>query len=134
MSNEDKKILVVDDNAANLTMIKGILSSLYKVYPVNSGATALKFLEKQTPNLILLDMEMPEMSGIEVLHTIKSNPVLSCIPVIFITGNSDPKSEAEAFGLGVADYMRKPVNEVIMRHRVKMQLELASLRKLADTT
>lgn len=131
MDNEIKKILVVDDNTANLTMINGILSSLYKAYPVSSGATALKLLEKQTPDLILLDMEMPEMSGIEVLHVIKSDPRLSRIPVIFLTGNSDPKSEAEAIGLGVADYMRKPVNDVIMLYRVKMQLELASLRKLA---
>lgn len=128
MNSEEKKILVVDDNTTNLTMIKGILSSLYKVYPVNSGATALKFLEKQIPDLILLDMEMPEMSGTEVLGVIKKNPVLSGIPVIFLTGNSDIKSEAEAFELGVSDYMRKPVNDIIMLHRVKMQLELAMLR------
>lgn len=133
MSGEEKKILVVDDVAVNLNMIKGILGNIYKVYPVNSGATALRFLEKQIPDLILLDMEMPEMSGVELLRILKADPGLSDIPVIFLTGNSDPNSEAESIGLGVADYMRKPVNDVIMLHRVAMQLELASLRKLAES-
>lgn len=129
MSSELKKILVVDDNSVNLTMIKGILSNLYNVYPVNSGATALKFISKQTPDLILLDKEMPVMNGLEVLQAIKENPDLSEVPVIFLTGNRDMQSEAEAIELGVSDYMCKPVNDVILLHRVKMQLELVSLRK-----
>lgn len=133
MNGESKKILIVDDNTSNLTMISGILSGLYKTYPVNSGATALKFLEKQRPDLILLDMEMPEMSGTDVYLAIKANPVISDIPVVFLTGNTDAESEAEAFNLGIADYIRKPVNDIIMLHRVKMQLELESLRKLAQT-
>lgn len=99
MNTAPKKILVVDDDAANLTLIKGILSDLYKVYPIDSGADALEFLEMQHPDMILLDAEMPEMSGKELFGFIKSDPKLSDIPVIFLTGNTDTESEAEAFRL-----------------------------------
>lgn len=131
MNDTPQKILLVDDNAVNLTVIKGILSGLYKVYPVNSGATALKFLEKQRPDLILLDVEMPEMSGTELIKILKSDPNLSDIPVIFLTANNDIESEEEAFRLGAADYIHKPMSEVIGLARVKMHLELASYRNLS---
>lgn len=129
MSIDSKKILVVDDDSANLTLIDGILSSLYKVYPIDSGEDALEFLEIQRPDLILLDVEMPGMSGTELFRIIKSNPDLSNIPIIFLTGLSDVESEADAFRLGVSDYIRKPINDVIMLARVKMHLEFSAHRK-----
>lgn len=128
MTEALRKILVVDDNVANLTVLNGILSGLYKVYPVDSGAIALKFLEKQRPDLILLDVEMPEMSGPELFHILHADTNLSSIPVIFLTGNTDIESEAEAFKLGAADFMRKPVNDVIVLSRVRTQLELQDYR------
>lgn len=128
MSVSPKKILVVDDDAANLTLINGVLSPLYKVYPLDSGEDALEFLEIQRPNLILLDMEMPVMSGTDLLRLIKANQKLSAIPVIFLTGNSEVQSEAGAFRLGAADYIRKPINDVILLARVQMHLELAEFR------
>lgn len=134
MEETPKKILVVDDNAANLTVIDGILSGSYKVYPVTSGAIALKFLERQRPDLILLDVEMPEMSGIEMFNIIKSEPRLAGVPIIFLTGNIDTDSEVEAFRLGVSDYIRKPVSDIIMLTRVKIHLELAELRRMAGKT
>lgn len=123
-----KKILAVDDNTANLTLLNGILSGLYKVYPVDSGATALKFLEKQRPDLILLDIEMPEMSGTDLFRIIKEDSKLADIPIIFLTAHNDSKGEAEAFRLGASDYIHKPINDVILLARVKMHLELASYR------
>lgn len=124
------KILVVDDNHANLTLINGILSEHgFKVYPVDSGQTALRFLAKQRPDLILLDMEMPDMSGEEVFTAITSNPEHIGIPVIFLTGNSDFESEVKAFRIGASDYIRKPVYDVILLARVRMQLELSEYRK-----
>lgn len=126
--SELKKILVVDDNSANLTVINGILSSAYKVYPVDSGATALKFMERQCPDLILLDIEMPDMSGIELFKIIKSNEGLSHIPVIFLTAYEDTEKEASAYRLGISDYIRKPVNDVILLAKVKLHLEISSLR------
>lgn len=134
MAEVPKKILVVDDDAANLTVIDGILSGLYKVYPVISGTIALKFLEKQHPDLILLDIEMPEMNGIDMFNIIRSKQGLADVPVIFLTGNTDADSEAEAFRLGVSDYIRKPVIDIIMLTRVKLHLELSELRQLAGKT
>lgn len=130
MSAAPKKILVVDDNSAHLSLINGILSSHYKVYPVDSGATALRFLDKHTPDLILLDVEMPKMSGPELLRVIKSNSRLSDIPVIFLTSNTSMETEISVFRLGAADYIHKPVNDVIVSARVKTHLELAAYRKL----
>lgn len=128
MSDIPQKILIVDDNSINLTAIKIVFDNLYKVHAVNSGATALKFLEKQRPDLILLDVEMPEMSGKDLIKILKADPNLSDIPVIFLTANNDENSEAEAFTLGAVDYIRKPMNEIIGLARVKTHLELASYR------
>lgn len=129
MANTLKKILVVDDEPANLVLINGILSSLYKVYPIESGADALEFLEMQRPDLILLDVEMPEMSGRDLLLFIKSDKRYADIPVIFLTGNTSVDSEGEAFRLGASDYIRKPIDDAIMLARVNMHLELHAYRK-----
>lgn len=129
MNGDVKQILAVDDNPSNLTLINGILSNTYKVYPVDSGAMALRFLSKRRPDLILMDVEMPVMSGTDLLRTIKSNPDLSGIPVIFLTGTIDSESEAAAYTLGAADYVHKPVNGVVLLHKVKLHLELEELRE-----
>lgn len=128
MDEIEKKILIIDDNSVNITALKSVFSKLYKVLAVNSGITALKLLEKQRPDLILLDIEMPEMNGREVLKVLKENSELSDIPVIFLTANQDEESEAEAFLLGAEDFLRKPMNEVIGLARVKMHLELSAYR------
>ena len=130
MNETAKKILVVDDNSAHLALINGILSNHYLVYPVDSGATALKFLDKHIPDLILLDVEMPKMSGPELLRIIKSNPKLSDVPVIFLTSHKDMETEISVFKLGASDYIHKPVNDIIVLARVKIHLELAAYRKL----
>lgn len=129
MNSDRKKILAVDDDSANLALINGILSPYYKVYAIDSGEDALDFLEMQRPDLMLFDVEMPGMSGVELFRIIKDNPKLSDIPVIFLTGNTDVKSEAEAFKLGAADFIRKPVNDLVMLSRVKMHLEYNLLRR-----
>lgn len=130
MNNSFQKILVVDDMPANLTIINGILRNTYKVYPVDSGNVALKYLERQRPDLILLDIEMPEMSGLELLRKIRSNPKFSGIPIIFLTSHNTVESEAEAFHQGASDYIHKPINDIILHARIKMHLELASWRYL----
>lgn len=124
-----KKILVVDDNTAHLNMINRILKPLYKVYTVDSGKTALKFLQKYRPDLILLDWEMPEMKGIDFAKIIKSDENFSDIPVIFLTFSNKPENELQAFELGAVDYIHKPVNSMLMLARVKLHLELESYRK-----
>lgn len=124
MNNSQEKILVVDDNATILTIINGVLNSLYKVYPVDSCSSALKFLEKQLPDLIILDIEMPEMSGDSFFHIMKSDPRTSNIPIIFLTAHNNIEVEAAAFKAGASDFMRKPINDTILLARVKTQLKL----------
>lgn len=129
MDLTQKKILTVDDNPGNLTIINGILKEFYKVYPVDSGATALRFLEKQKPDLFLIDVEMPEMSGVELFGKIKADSRFADTPVIFLTGNTETEGEEAAFKLGASDYIRKPINDTILLARIRMHLELAALRE-----
>ncbi len=120
--NENITILAVDDNAANLTMISGILREEYKVACANSGARALTFLEKHMPNLILLDIEMPDMNGYDVIQKIKSKEATAHIPVIFLTGNTDSDSEIKAFSLGAVDFILKPFDKTNVLARVTKHL------------
>lgn len=120
-----KLIMLVDDIATNLMTGKAALQELYDVMTVNSGIRALELLEKKKPDLILLDIDMPEMDGYEVLKRIKANNATSGIPVIFLTAFDDAKNEYEGLSLGAADYITKPFNEKILQKRVETHLLLA---------
>lgn len=122
MQDTMKKILIVDDSAASLAAMTAVLSGSYRVFPVNSGATALKVLEKQRPDLILLDVEMPEISGIDLIKIIKSDENLSDIPVIFLTALNDAASKTQGLKLGAADYIHKPVNAEALKSKVGLHL------------
>jgi len=117
-------ILAVDDTAENLDVVKGILASQYTVKVAINGPMALKIAEKQPPDLILLDIMMPEMNGYEVCKRLKSNPATRDIPVIFLTAMDQTTDEASGFELGAADYITKPVNPPILEARVKTHLSL----------
>ncbi len=119
-----KHILLVDDNLTNLKQAATLLKDDYKVSLVKSGAQALEFLEKYSPDLILMDAEMPEMNGYETTKRIKANPNTSRIPIIFLTGDHDIDSEIKGFECGAVDYVRKPFSREIMMHRVSLHLEL----------
>ena len=88
-----KTLLLVDDDAVMIRTLREGLSTVYKVIPANSGANALKILERSKPDLILLDYEMPEMNGPQVLEKIKNNPATANIPVMFLTAKTDVKLE-----------------------------------------
>jgi sigma-B regulation protein RsbU (phosphoserine phosphatase) len=126
VSDEDVKpvVLAVDDTPENLDVVKGILVPEYKVKVVTSGAVALKIVEKQPPDIILLDVMMPEMDGYEVCRRLKANPATAEIPVIFLTAKDQTADEAEGFALGAADYIHKPVNPPILQARVKTHVAL----------
>lgn len=126
MSDEEEKpvVLAVDDTPENLDVVKGILVPEYKVKVVTSGALALKIVEKQPPDIILLDIMMPEMDGYEVCRRLKANPATAEIPVIFLTAKDQTADEAEGFALGAADYIHKPVNPPILQARVKTHVAL----------
>jgi len=117
-------ILAVDDTPENLDVVRGILAPQYIVKAAINGPMALKIVEKQPPDLILLDIMMPGMSGYEVCERLKANPETSHIPVIFLTAMEQTSDEASGFKLGAADYITKPVNPPILEARVKTHLAL----------
>ena len=124
-----KKILIVDDNKLNLTVAKNVLRSIYEVTAVTSGNDALKAIENLSFDLILLDINMPEMDGFEVLAKLKENPVSKDIPVIFLTADSDADTETKCFESGAIDFIAKPFVPEVMRSRISRVLELEDLRK-----
>ncbi len=121
-------ILVVDDNKTNLTLAKCELSDEYQVTPVISGQQALQFLEKKTPDLIMLDLIMPEMDGKETMRRIKENPEWSKIPIIFLTADSTAETESECLKLGADDFVAKPFVPEVMKSRIARLIELKTLR------
>ncbi len=126
--DQKKHILVVDDVPSNLKFAEKLLEDKFKLTFTVSGAQALKYLAKNTPDLILLDINMPEMNGYETIQNIKNIPSASKIPVIFLTSALDNDSEIKGFQLGAVDYIRKPFITEIMMSRINTQLELASYR------
>lgn len=123
-----KHILIVDDNKTNLTLAKNELSKEYQVTPVLSGFAALQFLEKRSTDLILLDINMPEMDGRETMRRIKANEKWSKIPIIFLTADSTPETESQCLSDGADDFIAKPFVPQVMQSRVSRILELSDLR------
>jgi len=123
-ATEKFTVLAVDDTPENLDVVKGILSSEYIVKAATSGPMALKIAEKQRPDLILLDIMMPDMDGYEVCKHLKENEQTRDVPVIFLTAMDQTTDEARGFELGAADYMTKPVNPPILKARVATHLAL----------
>ncbi len=119
-----KTILAVDDAVENLDAVKGILSPTYTVKAATNAKMALKIVAKEKPDLILLDIVMPEMDGYEVCRTLKADPDTRDIPIIFLTGQDQTTEEARGFALGAADYIHKPFSPPILRARVATHLAL----------
>jgi len=122
-------VLVVDDTPVNIDVVKGILSDTYLVQAAINGPMALKIIEKQKPDLILLDVMMPEMDGFEVCRILKADLKTKAIPIIFLTAKNHERDESEGFLLGGADYLHKPVNPALLIARVKTHLALYDQRR-----
>jgi len=121
---EKATLLVVDDTPDNLTLMAGLLKHLYKVKVANSGEKALDYMEMHDiPDLILLDIMMPGLSGYEVLTRLKSNEKTCDIPVIFLTAMSAMEDEKKGLELGAVDYITKPVSPPIVLARIKTHLQ-----------
>ncbi len=118
--------MIVDDNMTNLIMAKKALEDEYEILPVSSGQIALEFLHDMPspPDLILLDVEMPEVNGFYVISEIKNNEKLSGIPVIFLTAQDDPTTEVEGYFLGAVDYIKKPYSTLLLRKRLDVHIRL----------
>lgn len=128
MEKQKPIIVAVDDQPAILHTVASELRELYQVRPFTSGQTALKYLNSQPVDLILLDYDMPDMNGCEVLEKLRDNDELSGVPVIFLTGSVQGDTEAEALEKGASDYIQKPIKARVLQTRVRLQLELASYR------
>lgn len=124
--NENKlTILVVDDTSENIDLLNNILHDTYKIKVALNGKIALKILQAN-PNvdMILLDIMMPDMDGYEVCKKLKSNPITSNIPIIFITALSEDEDEHKGLKLGAVDYITKPINPAITKARIKAHFAL----------
>lgn len=124
-----RTILVVDDDKANLMIAQRLLTEEYRVAAVNSGELAMRYLGKNTPDLILLDIQMPEMDGFEVMRRIQEDSDWCRIPVIFLTADRSEQTEEACFKMGAVDYIGKPFVPAIMLQRVRRTLELENYRK-----
>ncbi len=129
MTDTRKSILVVDDNPTNLKMILEILKNDYKIYPAPSGERALAFLAHTLPDLILLDVEMPDMNGYDVMKAIKAHSPWACVPVIFLTAQESLHGEEQALSMGAVDYILKPISAGVLTRRVQIHVELETYRK-----
>ena len=125
--------MIVDDEATNLKILNGILSNTYKLTFAKSGAEALRLIEKEKTDLILLDVMMPEMTGYEVCEVLKRDPRYKSIPIIFVTALSDATDEAKGLELGAVDYISKPITPIVVRARVKTHLSLVDAEELKRT-
>lgn len=126
-------ILIVDDEAQNLAVLREMLRDEYKLIFARSGEETLLAAAKHSPSLILLDVEMPGMDGYETCRRLKADPACKHIPVVFVTGRSGPEDEVAGFEAGGEDYLCKPVNPVVARARIRTHLSLVRVSLLEES-
>ena len=123
-------ILIVDDTIYNIQLLSLMLIRQgYKVYQATSGLEALDKVKEQLPDIILLDIRMPDINGYEVCTRLKSNPITKDIPIIFISSIEEPSEKVEAFSVGGVDYISKPFQLIEVLARIETHLRLCSLQK-----
>lgn len=130
MDIKKQSVLIVDDMVSNIEILSGVLGSEYDVLFATSGKDALDIAHDQTPDLILLDVVMPDMDGYEVCAKLKADEKTRDIPVIFVTAMDQEEDESKGLNAGVIDYITKPVRSSIVKARVRNHLELKRYRDL----
>ena len=128
MERKRAKILVIDDTKTNIEVLEGILSGEYDVFVALDGKKGLFLTEKVKPDLILLDVMMPEMDGYETLRQMNEKNLVENTPVLFLTAKADSKSEQTGLDLGAVDYITKPFHPNLVQLRIKNQLEFKHQR------
>lgn len=133
MSQERPEIFVIDDNEINVEILVNVLRDEYSVSVALDGATALEDINAYPPDLVLLDVMMPDMDGYEVCQRLKQNPDTADIPVIFITARNEVEDEMRGFEAGAVDFITKPISPPLVRARAKNHLALRfSQQRLKD--
>lgn len=132
LSHEDRRprLLLVDDEPTNLHVLCQILGDTYRLQFATDGTKALHLVQQHQPDLILLDIMMPNLSGYDVCRQLKANPQTCHIPVIFVSALSEVGDEAEGFEAGAVDYIIKPVRAPVVRARVRTHLSLVAAQAL----
>jgi len=134
VSNEKKTILIVDDTPENIDILKNILQDTYKIKAAINGERALKIaVSTPKPDMILLDIMMPEMDGYEVCRRLKTDPATAGIPVIFITAMKETEDEEKGLKLGAVDFITKPISPSITLARIKTHLTLYEQNRFLET-
>ncbi|TWI66165.1 putative two-component system response regulator [Pseudoduganella lurida] len=126
-------ILAVDDEASNLQLLRQILQDHYRLLFAKDAARALELARQERPNLVLMDVMMPGMTGHEACAILKSDPRTASIPVIFVTALTDTDDELRGFDAGGVDYITKPVSPPIVRARVRTHLSLVRMEELKES-
>jgi putative two-component system response regulator len=123
--------MIVDDNMTNLIMAKKALEDVYEIIPVSSGKIALEFLQEmpEPPDVVLLDVDMPEVNGFFVISQMKNIPKLATIPVVFLTAQEDITTEIEGYSLGAVDYIKKPFTATLLRKRIDIHVKFREEQK-----
>lgn len=132
MTEPIPRILAIDDTPANLLTLGKALEHEFDLQIATSGAKGLALAEQAPPELILLDIMMPEMDGFEVCRQLKANPLLRDVPVVFVSALAEFETESQGLALGAADYITKPINVEIARQRIRNLIERDVLRKKAN--
>ncbi|MBC3873351.1 HD domain-containing phosphohydrolase [Undibacterium flavidum] len=133
LADERPKILIVDDAPTNLQILRQVLHEDYRLLFALDGEKALKLAQDELPNLILLDVMMPGLTGLETCKLLKENPTTKAIPVIFVTALSEASDESAGFDVGAVDYITKPISPAIVKARVKTHLSLVGADELQKT-
>ena len=129
MKKPRKKIIIVDDNASYLSVVRVLLKPIYDVYPAPSAYKLFEIIEKFIPDLILLDVNMPEINGFEAIVVLKENPRFKDIPVVFLTAKDDEASAVRGVDLGAADYVTKPFSGPLLLRRISNLLMMEQQKR-----
>ena len=124
------KVMIVDDNKTNLIMAKKALEDIYEIVPVSNGQMALEFLQEMPdpPDIVLLDVDMPDINGFYVISQMKNVDKLRDIPVVFLTAQDDTTTEIEGYSLGAIDYITKPFTATLLRKRIAVHMRFVEER------
>ena len=122
-STDKNRILIVDDEPGNIKILSNVLADDYALSVAISGAQALEIAKVQLPDIVLLDMVMPAMDGIQVCQALKADETTKDIPVIFVTSMSDTANEERGLDAGAVDYISKPISPPIVKARVKIHIQ-----------
>jgi len=133
MSNENPVLLLVDDEPTNLRVLRTVLQDQYRLLFAKSGEEALQLIAQEQPDLVLLDVMMPGLTGFDVCTRLKADATTKAIPVIFVTALKDEIDEARGFAVGAVDYITKPISPAVVKARVKTHLSLVQAEELKQT-